>query len=614
MSGIVGVLNLDGTPLDDRLLRGLTSTLIFRGPDRQRWRMVEPHVGLGHALLLSTDPSGPAEQPFTLDGRTWIVGHARVDARRDLAAALSLGPDGTIREDASDIELILRAYSLWGERSVEHLLGDFTFAVWDGPRQHLFCARDHLGVRPFFYAQCGRAIVFSNTLDGVRQHPGVSRELNESTIADFLLFGVNQDPATTSFRDIRRLAPAHTITWAKDSTRCRRYWTLPIDEPLFLKSADEYSERFTELLRTAVGDRLRTDRVGVLMSGGIDSPTLAATALGVLREGSPGFALQAFTSVYDRLIPDEERYYAGLVARHLDIPIHYDVRDDETSLTQWGRIAVHTPEPVDNPAAVVASQEYLRRIATETRVFLYGEGPDNALQYEWRPYLAYLLAGRRVGVLARSLLRDLVVHRRVPFWSSIMQSAVARRERAEWREEFPVWLDDDFAARYECRHRWDSSKQQPPSPHPIRPAAFSGFGKILWQSWFEDCDLAAAAANIELRHPYLDLRLLRYMLAVPPMPWCRNKLILRRSMRSSLPGNVLRRRKAPLAEHPDLKRVQAAGFPPLVPSAELSRYVNPRKVPTAPRTAVELRAALRPLGLNYWLNDLSSAGRKDAPS
>ena len=176
---------------------------------------------------------------------------------------------------------------MWGERSVEHLLGDFTFAVWDGPRQHLFCARDQLGVRPFFYAQCGRTIVFSNTLDAVRHYPAVSRELNESTIADFLLFGVNQDPATTSFRDIRRLAPAHSITWSKDSTRCRRYWTLPIDEPLFLKSADEYSDRFTELLRTAVRDRLRTDRVGVLMSGGIDSPTLAATALGVLREGSP---------------------------------------------------------------------------------------------------------------------------------------------------------------------------------------------------------------------------------------------------------------------------------------------------------------------------------------
>ena len=614
MGGIVGVLNVDGRPVDDSLLPRLTSGLSFRGPDRQRWRMVEAHIGLGQTLLASTDLSGGVEQPFTIDGRTWIVGDARVDARQDLIAALEAGPHGSVTEQAGDLELILRAYSLWGERCVEHLLGDFMFAVWDGPRQRLFCARDHLGVKPFYYAQCGAAIVFSNTLDCVRWHPAVSRELNDSAIADFLLFGVNQDPASTAFRDIRRLAPAHSIMWSTHQTRCQRYWSLPIDEPLFLKSADEYSERFTELLRTSIRDRLRTGQVGILMSGGIDSPTLAATALGVLREGSPGFAVHAFTSVYDRLIPDDERYYAGLVARHLDIPIHYDVRDDETSLMHWGRIAVHTPEPVDNPAAVAASHEFLERAAGTARVFLYGEGPDNALQYEWRPFVSHLFSGRRVSRLARSVLHDLAVHRRVPFWSLIKHSAAAQREQDEWRERFPEWLEDDFAARCECRQRWDSSRQPPVSPHPIRPAAFVGFGRTLWQSWFEDCDLAAAAAHIELRHPYLDLRLLRYMLAVPVMPWCRNKLILRRSMRSSLPGQVLRRRKTALAGCADLKRVEAGGFPTLAPSPDLLRYVNPRKVPTAPRTAVELRASLRPLGLNYWLNQLRSADRTDTPS
>ena len=614
MSGIVGVLNIDGAPVDDGLVPWLTSALSFRGPDRQHWRMIGAHIGLGHTLLASTDSSGGVEQPFTLDGRTWIVGDARVDARRDLLTALAAGPCGAVQDDAADIELILRAYIRWAERCVEHLLGDFTFAVWDGPRQRLFCARDHLGVRPFYYAQCGPTIVFSNTLDCVRRHPAVSRELNDSTIADFLLFGVNQEPTSTSFRDIHRLAPAHSITWSKDQTRCQRYWTLPIDEPLFLRNADEYSERFTELLRASVRDRLRTDRAGILMSGGIDSPTLAATALRVLREDSPGFALHAFTSVYDRLIPDEERYYAGLVASHLNIPIHYDVRDDETSLTQWSRIAIDTPEPVDNPAAVTAGNEFFAKVASKARVLLYGEGPDNALQYEWRPFVSYLLSGRRLCTLARSVLHDLAIHRRVPFWASITQRARRRREQEEWREEFPVWLDDAFAARYECKRRWDTGRQTPPSAHPIRPAAFVGFGRTLWQSWFEDCDLAAAAANIELRHPYLDLRLLRYMLAVPAMPWCRNKLILRRSMRSSLPARVLRRRKTALAGCPDLKRIQTAGFPELAPSPDLLRYVNPSKVPTAPRSAVELRAALRPLGLNYWLNHLSATGRTDAPT
>ena len=99
----------------------------------------------------------------------------------------------------------------------------------------------------------------------------MSRELNDAAIADFLLFGVNQEIDTTSFRDIRRLPPAHSITWSNGMARCRRYWTLPVEEPIHFKRADDYSDRFRELLRAALRDRLRTRRVGVLMSGGLDS-------------------------------------------------------------------------------------------------------------------------------------------------------------------------------------------------------------------------------------------------------------------------------------------------------------------------------------------------------
>ena len=106
--------------------------------------------------------------------------------------------------------MILRAYCVWGEDCVAHLLGDFTFAMWDGPKRRLFCARDHLGVKPLFYAQIGQTVVISNTLDCVRLHPAVSRDLNDSAIADFLFFGANQQSDTTSFRDIRRLPSAHT--------------------------------------------------------------------------------------------------------------------------------------------------------------------------------------------------------------------------------------------------------------------------------------------------------------------------------------------------------------------------------------------------------------------
>lgn len=603
MSGMVGLLNLDGAPIDRSLLDRMTAYLAFRGPDRQRVH-VAGHVGFGHTLLKITDDSALEEQPFTLDGRRWIVADARVDARPELLAGLRARGHDEVASDATDVELILRAYAVWGEDCATHLLGDFSFALWDEPQQRLFCARDQLGVKPLFYAQLGQTVVISNTLDCIRLHPAVSRDLNDPAIADFLMFGANQEFDTTTFRDIRRLPPAHCITWSAEATRCRRYWTLPVEEPIHFKRAGDYSARFTELLRTAVRDRLRTRRVGILMSGGMDSPTLAATALDLLREGSTDFSLQAMTSVYDRLIPDSERHYAGLVANHLHIPIHYDVRDDETSIADWDRVSVHTPEPVDNPAAFVAGVKFAEQAATEARVFLYGEGPDNALFYEWRPYLSYLLARRRVGPLIRALSHDLLMQRRVPLWSWLRHIARSGQDR-QWREVFPIWLNEDFAVRCGCRDRWEARRQTSSSPHPVRPQGYDGFTHVRWQSLFEGCDLSGALSQSETRHPFLDLRLLQYMLAVPAIPWCRNKLIIRTSMRGALPRDILRRKKAPVKGSPDLVRVQKAGFPRLVPSPNLTRYVNPSKLPTAPGSPLELRFALRPLGLNYWLHDLA---------
>jgi asparagine synthase (glutamine-hydrolysing) len=310
------------------------------------------------------------------------------------------------------------------------------------------------------------------------------------------------------------------------------------------------------------------------------------------------------TSVYDRLIPDSERYYAGLVAGHLHIPIRYDVRDDETSIVDWDQVSVHTPEPVDNPPAFVAGLRFAEQAAAEARVFLYGEGPDNALLYEWRPYLSHLLARRRIAPLVRALSNDLMMHRRVPLWSSLRHIA-GRGQESQSREMFPGWLDEDFVVRSGCRDRWEARQQTPSPLHPVRPRGHHGFSDVRWQSLFEGCDLSGALSQSETRHPFLDLRLLQYMLAVPAIPWCRNKLIIRTSMRGVLPRDVLRRKKAPVKGSPDLVRVQAAGFPRLVPSPNLTRYVNPSKLPTAPGSPLELRVALRPLGLNYWLQDLA---------
>jgi asparagine synthase (glutamine-hydrolysing) len=605
MSGIVAMMNVDGPPIDTRLLGRMTAFLAHRGPDRQRTHATR-HAGLGCAHLRVSDDGASDEQPFTLDGRTWIVADARVDGRADLIAELRAHDEGACAADASDVELIARAYRAWGDSCVAHLLGDFSFAVWDGTRQQLFCARDHLGVKPLFHARLGGTIVVSNTLDCIRLHPAASGEINEPAIADFLLFGSHQDRTATVFRDIERLPAAHAVTWSRETSTCRRYWTMPVDETVHVARADEYIDRFTELVRMAVRDRLRTRRIGVLMSGGVDSTTLAAAAAGILREGAAPFRLQALTSVYERLIADNERHFAALVADHLRIPIAYDVRDDEVSIAQWDRVSVHTPEPVDNPAAFAAGLAFFDRSARDARVLLYGDGPDNALQYEWRPYLTHLLSTRQIGRLVGALWLDLSMHARLPLWSSLRQAAGGQRRAQQWRDVFPAWLDDEFATRCDCKARWEARMRPPASPHAIRPRAFAGFDALRWQPLFDYCDVVAAASHCEIRHPFLDLRLLRFALALPAMPWCRNKLIIRRSMQGALPDAVLRRTKTPVAVSPDLARVRRSGFPRLTPTSALLRYVNPRRVPTDPTTEVELRAALRPLGLDYWLRRLAA--------
>src|ERR1700676_1789442 len=130
MSGLGGIPNLDGATVDRLLLGRMTDFMTFRGPDDQRtW--VEGRAGFGHTLLRTTDEPEHEHQPFTLDGRLWVVADARIDARVDLMAELAQRGEEATRT-ATDVELILRAYRAWGVQSVEHLLGDFSFAVWDG--------------------------------------------------------------------------------------------------------------------------------------------------------------------------------------------------------------------------------------------------------------------------------------------------------------------------------------------------------------------------------------------------------------------------------------------------------------------------------------------------
>src|SRR5262249_25237335 len=149
--------------------------------------------------------------------------------------------------------------------------------------------------------------------------------LNDTAVGDFLLFGMGMDRSATVYTDIARLAPAHYLVAERRGVRRERYWSLPACGEQDFRDDPQGVERFQAALDLAVADRLRNRRVGVMMSGGIDSPLVAGTARRIQTTAAPG-ELAAFTLVFDRLIPHEERHYAGLAAQTLGIPVHFHAR------------------------------------------------------------------------------------------------------------------------------------------------------------------------------------------------------------------------------------------------------------------------------------------------
>ena len=167
-----------------------------------------------------------------------------------------------------------------------------------------------MGARPFFYAQAGGQIIFSNTLEAIRVAPDVSAKLDLHFIGDFLLQSWCPDAERTAFLDIRRLPAGHALKYSNGELSVRRYATLPIEEPLFLKRREDYVEAFRGHLEQAVRDRLPAGPTGIFMSGGLDSTSVAAMATRVRARRNIRDSLRAYTVDYTPLFEDEEGAFA----------------------------------------------------------------------------------------------------------------------------------------------------------------------------------------------------------------------------------------------------------------------------------------------------------------
>jgi asparagine synthase (glutamine-hydrolysing) len=611
MSGIVGILHLDGAPVDAELIQRLVDFQKFRGPDAQRlW--ISGHIGLGHTLLATNDESAHECQPLHLDDNTWIVADARVDGRPELVAKLTAAGQRA-PSDAIDAELILRSYRAWGEACLEHLLGDFAFAIWDAPKQKLFCARDQMGVKPFYYANIGSLLVFSNTLDCVRQHPAVSDRLNDLAIADFLLFDINQDAATTSFADIRRLPAAHSLRCERGAVSIRRYWTLSVTEPVRFQRESECIEQFRALLGQAVADRLRTKSAGILMSGGLDSTTVAATAGRILAGNGNQNGLFAETVVLDNLTPDDERHYATLVAGALKIPIQFRAADARL-FGGADNLQYRSPFP-GHLAWPDQASDLLRQIGARSRIALTGSGSDPGLASRITVHFRQLLRKRRFAWAARDALRYLGAEGR---FSRLYL-------RGRWRllmnsrnpfTAYPGWLNDDFQREYGLRERWQAygvpdrraELRTERNINAFRPEAVASMIHVSWQHLFENLDPGATHVPVEIRHPFFDLQVVDFLLGLPRLPWCCDKELLRQSGRGILPEAVRLRRKSPVRYDPVialLQKPESAWVDRFEPVPGLERYVRRHRIPRVwmERSSGTAWVNLKPLSLNFWLRN-----------
>jgi len=609
MSGFAGIVSLDGASADAHLLERMTERLAFRGPDGTNIT-TKPGAGFCFTFLRTGPAPQCPSQPCSLDGRVWLLGDVRLDGRNDLRRKLEQHGD-EFDGDVTDEELVLRTWRRWGEEGLPVLIGDYAFALWNAEARKLWCARDLMGARPFFYAQAGNHLYFSNTLDAIRCAPDISTALDAHFIGDFLLQGWCSYPERTAFRDIRRLPAGHMLRWSHGGLDVRKYTLLAIDAPLLLKREEEYVERFRELLETAVRERLPSGRVAILMSGGLDSTSVAAVVVRSARKAGLPLDLRAFTVDYRPLFDDQEGLLASLAAQHIGISIEIASGASYFPYAGWDAAPPPLPEPVHEPFQSLYVKQY-ERVAQHARVALNGYGGDGALTGQAWPYLIDLTRKLQFGKIGSTFGGYILKHRRIPPLRADFRARIRRLVKpSDPMATYPRWLAPDFENTLRLRERWRELLQPPESVHPWHTKAYATLSSPYWPIVLENDDAARIGAPVESRAPLLDLRVQRFLLQVPPVPLCINKELVRRMASGLLPERIRLRPKTPFEGDQVALQTSTYGWSPMPlpePPKRWRQFVNWEGLAgTLQRQAICFPwPNLRPISLLYWIRGIEN--------
>jgi asparagine synthase (glutamine-hydrolysing) len=553
MCGIVGIVNLNsGESIDEMRLTCMRDVLRHRGPDGEGLFVNGP-VGLGHRRLAIVDVAGGHQPMANEDESVWVVLNGEIYNHAALRPGLQA--KGHRYRTSSDTETILHLYEEEGDRCVERMQGMFAFAVWDRPRQRLFLARDRLGIKPLYYAVTDHELLFASEIKAILVASSLRPALNEAILPEFLAtrFVAGED---TFFRGIRKLMPAHTLSWSReDGFRTRRYWSLPsaVDEihvPL-RQAAQEVRVK----LEAAVRSHLMSDvPLGLFLSGGIDSSGLAALMAPMVAEPIRTFAV-GFSD------PDaNELAYARLVARSVGAEHREVVVSPSEFFAALPELIWHEDEPIAFSSSVPLY--FVSRLARpHVKVVLTGEGADELfLGYHryrvtaWNERLgrAYwtvtprpLRAGIRSAIhglpwpLRRYAERTALALepgvRSLFFENSAVFSG--RFQRALLRD--PAILTDRDPYAEGLRH-YDEA----------RGGSLERMSHTDLQTYLVELlmkqDQMSMAASIESRVPFLDHEFVEHVVTLPGRYKLRGwetKAVLREALRDLVPPQILTRRK-----------------------------------------------------------------------
>ena len=498
MSGLAGVLHLDGRPAAAGDVSVLIDAQAHRGPDGSA-TVVRDKVALGvgrlrtrpnHLDLVATDDGLVA----AMDGG--------VDDRRALAAALNVpgAPSG--------LELILEGYRRWGTGVVDRLVGEFAVALWDARLQRLLLCRDVIGMRPLCYRVAGSALFIASEPQALAR--ALPTSVNEGFLAEHLAGDVASRDETL-FKDVYRVPPGEIVIHENGSLRRSRYWQ-PVKATLQYRQAADYLEHFRELFGRAVEDRLPASGAALTLSSGIDSSIVAAQVAMLRAGGHPGAAATAALTLSHPGRPEDESRGAGETASRLQVPwqsIPARIPPEAHFADDSGR-AGDLPEP---PTAASASPLRDAVRASGHRVVLTGYGGDEWFSAYQEP--RHLRAWHRAPRPVRRAIRRLLA-----------------------RSKVPPWIDRRFAVAVDLANRLGHWEPEVDLPTAAATGLFydATHGELLWRR--EMTERLAAWAGFEERSPLFDRRIVEFGCALPDGVRARggvDKWILRHAYASMLP-------------------------------------------------------------------------------